>query len=139
MTKATESQGETVLVCGGRNWSRRQATFEALDILHAEKGFSRVIHGAARGADSLAGAWAKSRGVPVTEYPANWYPPETRGKLDRGAGFKRNFQMLHEGMPSLVIAFPGGAGTRHMIAAAKHAEVTVVDLARLDEWLSKHR
>lgn len=76
-----------------------------------------VIHGAARGADSLAGLWAKQRGVPEWAFPAQW---DIFGKA---AGPMRNKQMLDEGKPTHVLAFPGGSGTRHMVSIALSAGI----------------
>ena len=135
--------GIRVLICGGRNWNHRQMTFRKLDALHRIYNFATVIHGAASGADSLGGAWAKARGIPVNEYPANWRPrrPDgTRdpsfGSYDRAAGFKRNQQMIDEGHPDLVIAFPGTNGTADMIKRSQKAAITVVNLHNIvDSWL----
>jgi len=108
-----------VLVCGGRDYADASALDEALDAIHREKNITRLIHGAARGADSLAAAWARSRGIPALAFPADW---ATRGKA---AGFRRNEAMLREGRPELVVAFPGGKGTAHMVSLAKAAGVPV--------------
>jgi hypothetical protein len=97
-----------VLVCGGRDFADRDWLFRVLD----ELGPSEVIHGAARGADRLAGEWARARGVACREYPADW-----KGQ-GRGAGFRRN--------PDLVVAFPGGRSTADMVAKAGKAEVKVM-------------
>lgn len=72
-----------------------------------------IISGACRGADRLAVMWAKSVGVPVEEYPANW------GRYGKAAGPIRNLQMLKDGKPDLVVAFSGGHGTLHMMNAEK--------------------
>ena len=109
------------LVCGGRDFNNAKMLYEALDKME----LSQIIHGAAKGADSLAGQYAKSRSIACQTYPANWKPQGPTGPLDRGAGFKRNQKMLDQGQPDLVIAFPGGNGTRNMakIAAAQGFKV----------------
>ncbi len=53
-----------VLVCGGRQFEDRDTLNAALDKLHLARGFTLLIAGGARGADSLAEAWAKAAGVP---------------------------------------------------------------------------
>jgi hypothetical protein len=112
-----------VLVCGGREFADKGRVFTVLDYYReASEGFTVVIHGAARGADSLAGEWAAARGISVEEYPANW---ERDG---RAAGPIRNAQMLREGKPTVVVAFPGGRGTADMIAQAKRAGVPVLEI-----------
>ena len=70
--------------------------------------------------NSLAAAWAAGRGIPVEVCKADWQG------LGRAAGPIRNQQMLDEGQPDLVIAFPGGIGTANMTALAAKASVKVI-------------
>lgn len=114
-----------VLVCGGRDYTQRDCVFRVLDALALVESVEEVIHGAARGADSLAGKWAQARGVKETPVPANWYPQP--GKLDRGAGFKRNRAMLKL-RPDLVVAFPGGNGTADMVQTSRDAGIRVMEV-----------
>jgi hypothetical protein len=108
------------LVCGGREFKDRALLFEFLDdMVHAFGKPTRVIHGAARGADTFAGEWAKERGVPVKEVPANW---NAHGK---SAGYIRNEEMLamlRKG--DVVIGFPKGTspGTHMMIRLARDSK-----------------
>jgi hypothetical protein len=78
-----------------------------------------IIHGAAKGADTLAGRWAKEFNIPVLVFPADWK------KYGRRAGPIRNAQMLSEGKPNLVVAFPGGRGTANMVGLSQKAGVPV--------------
>lgn len=80
-----------------------------------------IIHGGARGADTLAGEAAKWFGWDCEVYPADW---KTHGKA---AGPIRNKQMLDEGKPDLVLAFlaPNSRGTANMIKQAKDRNVPV--------------
>jgi hypothetical protein len=112
-----------VLVCGGRDYADVRALNEALDAIHREKNITRLIHGAARGADLLAAAWAHSRGIPAIDFPADW------NKDGRAAGFVRNAGMLRDGRPELVVAFPGGKGTAHMVKLSRAAGVAVLEPA----------
>src|SRR5438132_11768271 len=97
-----------ILVCGGREYADGHALNAALDAINADRPVTQLIHGAARGADSLAAAWARSRGIPTLPFPADW---KNDGKA---AGFVRNAKMVRDGRPDLVVAFPGGKGTAHM-------------------------
>ena len=81
-----------------------------------------MIHGAARGADTLAGRWAQDRNIPVREFPAEW---RVNGRYNNHAGLDRNARMLRHGKPDLVAAFPGGTGTAHMVSIAARADVPV--------------
>lgn len=113
-----------VIVCGGRDYRGRAFLFSYLDGLHALLPFTLLRHGDARGADTLASQWARSRGVAEDPHPALWYPRP--GKLDRGAGFKRNAEMAALGA-DVCIAFPGGNGTADMCSRAAASGILVIE------------
>lgn len=83
-----------------------------------------IIAGEAKGADFLARVWAKWLQVDYIGFPAEW---DTHGKR---AGPIRNKQMLTEGKPDLVIAFPGRRGTADMVSQSKKAGVEVIEVDR---------
>lgn len=107
-----------VLVCGGRDFNDWEMLCEELTDLWSHE-VEAIIHGGARGADSLAGEYARAVGVDEIVFRADW---ERHG---RSAGPIRNRQMLVEGKPDLVVAFPGGRGTANMIEQAMAAGVEV--------------
>lgn len=107
------------LVCGGRDFDDKRGLEDALDRLHAKVNVTKIISGAANGADRMATNWAWTRGIAWQEFPADW---DNHGKA---AGPIRNQQMLDEGKPDGVVAFPGGKGTADMIKRAYAAGVTV--------------
>lgn len=111
-----------VLVCGGREYKDRNFLFAVLDSFHMARPITAIIHGNARGADSLAGQWAHYQNppVPVEVYPADW---STHGKA---AGSIRNQFMLDNGKPVCIIAFPGGSGTADMVRRSRKANLTTV-------------
>lgn len=111
-----------VLVCGGRHFHNRAFAESYLDKLHAIYKFDCVIHGAARGGDTLAAQWASTHAIPVEAFPADW------DKLGRAAGVLRNKQMIAQGQPDMVVALPGGRGTHHMRLQASQAGLLVIDL-----------
>jgi hypothetical protein len=114
-----------VLVCGGRHYADRVRVFAVLDAAHAMHGFTLLVHGAATGADTLADAWAKARGVPRKPYPvtrAEWK------RLGLRAGPIRNAAMLAKEKPQLGIAFPGGSGTADMVEKLEAAGVEVINV-----------
>lgn len=113
-----------VIVCGGREFHDQNAVDAALDELWLEATSLVVIHGGAQGADACANAWvyakrAKGFLVGLMRFPAAWR------KHGRSAGPIRNREMLVQGRPTLVLAFPGGAGTANMVALAEEHGVTV--------------
>ena len=115
-----------VLITGGRSFEKRSLLTEALDRLHQERGITTLIHGAAKGADRLAGEWAESRGIEVIANPAEWR------RYGRAAGPIRNKQMLAEHKPDVVVAFPGSTGTANMVSIAEKAGVEVVRINATD-------
>ncbi len=99
-----------ILVCGGRDFSDWDLLASTLDRL----GPSSIVHGAARGADTLAGVYAQKKKLPCQAFPADWK------KYGKSAGFRRNEDMLKRSNPDLVLAFPGGNGTTHMVRTARN-------------------
>lgn len=138
-----------VLVCGGRKfgdlktvkrgtplWHERVAEYRAvhraLDALFPAADDMEtwlpppdtvIISGAASGADTAAVDWAVVNWVSFLEFPADWK------KLGYAAGPIRNQQMIDEGRPDLVLAFPGGTGTADMVRRARAAGIEVREIA----------
>jgi len=116
---------KTVLICGDRHWSDREAVRSWLSKLQ-DWGYDTVIEGEARGADIIAREEAENVGMTVHRFPADW------SKYDRSAGAIRNRQMLDEN-PQLVLAFhrnlAASKGTADTVREAKkrNIEVIVVD------------
>lgn len=106
-----------VLICGSRHWKDKDLLYRLLDHVHYYDTDMLIIHGNARGADTLAGAWAVSHAVPCEVYPAQW---ETYGKA---AGPIRNREMLDKANPDVIYAFHDeigkSKGTLNMIKQAK--------------------
>lgn len=113
-----------LLVCGSRDFFDEQFLCETLDFFASKNSVDVVIHGAAPGADSLAGEWAEALGIHVEKFPADW------NKYGRAAGPIRNKQMLREGKPDAVIAFiskplESSRGTANMVKISKEAGIQV--------------
>lgn len=113
-----------VLVCGGRDFADVHLFKAAMDALHARTPITLIIQGGAQGADKMGGYWATKNAVPCRVFEADW------DKHGKGAGHIRNQQMLDEGHPDLVVAFPGGRGTANMIERARKAGVAVNEINR---------
>lgn len=112
-----------VLVCGGRDFNDPLTLGSWLGGIHKDHGITLIIEGGARGADTLARQFGQFAGIPVQTFPADWQ------KHGKGAGPIRNAQMLREGRPDLVVAFPGGRGTANMIEQARKAGIRVIEAA----------
>lgn len=124
-----------VLVCGGRDYQNWRHVRVVLDLLCEEKGWCsekdeygnflpqvHIIAGGAKGADTFAADWAVVNWCGFTEFKADW---KAHGKA---AGAIRNQQMLDEGSPDIVVAFPGGRGTADMVRRAKANGLEVLEI-----------
>jgi len=115
--------GERVLICGDRNWRNYQLIIDTLSQVQQEKGVEVVIEGEAQGADVMGRSAAERLGIPVQPYIADWR------KYGLRAGPVRNLNMLHEGKPTLILAFhnflEGSKGTKNMVKIAMAAGVPV--------------
>lgn len=106
-----------IIVCGGRYYEEWKTVSRALK----EAAPTVLIQGGASGADKLAMKWAEINGIPVVTYPASW-------RVGKKGGPMRNAFMLQDSRADLVIAFPGGRGTRDMVGRAKAAGVPVREI-----------
>jgi hypothetical protein len=97
-----------LLIAGSRDWQDETPIRHALERTRP----TVFIHGAARGADSIAARLAYAMGIEVRSFPADW-------SVGRAAGVVRNQRMLDEGQPDWVIGFADdllvSRGTRDMI------------------------
>lgn len=128
MLIAVPKNYQTWLICGGRGFTDATMFDAAMgDLLQLKGCPERIIHGAARGADSMAAEWGARMALDVVAVPADW---ERHGKA---AGPIRNAAMLQYD-PHLVIAFPGGRGTADMV---KQARAMGIDVAEIQAALSE--
>lgn len=114
-----------VLVCGSRHWTDK---FSILDALADLPEGTIVVHGAADGADAMAGLAASRLGFKERPYPAKW------GEYGKAAGHIRNSLMLEkehtESEPiDLVLAFTpdlaSSKGTLNMVTKAQAKGIPV--------------
>lgn len=120
--------GLRVLVCGGRNYSDEATVDSALDFIHKKwDDIDVLIDGGATGADTLCRDWAYRNEVETRTFMADWK------KHGKAAGPIRNQQMLDEGKPHMLVAFPGGRGTADMVSRAKKAGVTILEIQEKEQ------
>lgn len=111
-----------VLVCGGRRYKDALTLGSWLGGIQRDHGITEIIEGGASGADFLARKYAIFQKIPFRTFPADW------NRHGNAAGPIRNRQMLVEGKPDIVVAFPGGNGTANMIEQARAAGVRVLEV-----------
>ena len=110
-----------VLICGGRDFDDQHVVDLVLDWLHKSKPFDQVIEGEAAGADTCARVWAEKNGVAVDPHPADW------DKYGKAAAPMRNREMI-DLIPDLVVAFPGGQGTRNVVSLAHGGNIPCITM-----------
>jgi hypothetical protein len=125
-----------ILVTGSRRWTDedrirellaaidRQEVPKVLDALDVSKTPAHtLVHGGARGADTIAGEIAKDLGWTVEVHPADW------AKFKKSAGAIRNQEMVSLGA-DLCLAFimvrGESVGTKHCAKLARMAGIPVV-------------
>ncbi len=119
-----------ILCTGDRNWSNRALVYRVLATLTHS---STVIHGGARGLDTIAAQCALELNLlidlpPTRKYPLGGYPAEW-DKYHKAAGPIRNTRMLFEGKPDEVWAWhndlKNSRGTRNMVEQSQKAGLPV--------------
>lgn len=122
--KLTETS-KIIIVCGGRNFKNKNRLFKELDLIKKELGGVFIIHGGAKGADSLAEEWCLLNNVPFERFEADW-------SVGKHAGILRNRLMLNIFLSfskenrGYIVAFPGGRGTNNMVSITINAGEKVV-------------
>lgn len=104
-----------ILICGSRDWTEKSLIYHAISEA-LKHGAIEIIHGGARGADSIAGQIAETLKIPVRVFPAQW------DKYGKAAGFRRNIEMLNQlDQDDMVLAFQlnGSRGTQLTINEAR--------------------
>lgn len=102
-----------VLVTGSRKWTDYEFVLKRLARIHNSAGPCELVHGGARGLDTIAGRVASLMGWRVVQMDARW------DEEGIAAGKNRNVRMLDRPTPpDVVIAFAtptiaASRGTRH--------------------------
>lgn len=106
-----------LVVAGSRFSTLSEEDMAKLDAIHAEHGVTELVSGGAKGVDKAGEEWAQRMGIPVRVFRADWR------RYRRGAGPVRNREMA--AYADALAAFPGGSGTRNMLAEAIRAKLLV--------------
>lgn len=114
-----EMQFGIILVTGDRQWRHRGLIRREL-MRHMP---SKILHGGARGADTIAGQVASALGIAVVEFRAQW------NVFGRKAGPMRNRAML-AAKPDMVLAFHDdparSRGTKDCVVEARRQGIPVM-------------
>lgn len=116
--------GRRIGVTGGR---------DNYDYIHIHRVLKEVlkpgdtlVHGGARGVDSVAAQTATYLGNAIETHQANW------GKHGKSAGGIRNQEMVDTGL-DIVVQFRGGAVTSDMVKRCKVAGIMVIHADTMGE------
>lgn len=123
MIEAIPINDQTWLVCGGRRFADQDMFDGAMSDLVRIRGMPRVvIHGGAKGADMMGAIWAVKHAITCVAFSPDW------NKHGKAAGPIRNQEMIDDGKPKMVIAFPGGRGTSDMVDRARKSGIDVAEI-----------
>lgn len=110
-----------ILICGDRNWSDENTITETLFPFIMD--YPTIIHGGARGADTMGETVAERFSLRTTNFRAQW------SRYGNSAGIIRNREMI-KAKPDLVLAFhndiENSKGTKDMIKIAREAGIEVI-------------
>ncbi|KKN72637.1 hypothetical protein LCGC14_0408790 [marine sediment metagenome] len=110
------------LICGDRNWTDKETIRQYLSELKAA-GYTEIIEGGARGADTIAKEEALKLHLSTNHFPAQW------DKYGRSAGYIRNRVMLDQ-KPDIVVGFhkdiANSKGTADCLKEAKRRGIITV-------------
>jgi len=105
------------IIAGCRDFEDYDELLSAIGGLDWE--ISVVVSGHARGVDKMGERWAKTNGVELKLFPAQW------DRYGKSAGFKRNMDMAGSADAILALWDGKSKGTGHMIDIARRHRLTV--------------
>lgn len=110
-----------IIICGDRNWTDIRLINEFLDHLYPWD--DTILHGMAKGADTIADNLGHEKHFTVKRFPAQWW------KIGHAAGPIRNKKMIDQ-RPDLVVAFHSclekSKGTKSMVNLAVANDIPVI-------------
>jgi len=108
-----------IAVTGGRDLKNWQQICDELDV-QISYGDQMIVGDCPTGLDLIASVWFYAKyGMVPGVFKADW------DKHGKAAGPMRNRDMMTDGEPDLLVAFPGGRGTASAVREAKKAGVEV--------------
>lgn len=63
---------ERMMITGSRKITDEDYIFECLNSIYKRRKFNLLIHGGARGVDTIAEKWAKKKGIPILKFTPDW-------------------------------------------------------------------
>lgn len=81
---------ERMMITGSRKITDRDYIFKCLKSIYKRRKFDFLIHGGAKGVDSIAEEWAGKKGIPVLKFLPDW------SSIGISAAVKRNTTMADQ-------------------------------------------
>ena len=120
-TNAHLPTGTLIAFAGGKDYNDIDAIHRILDMAHAKHADMILVHGGAKGAETIAAAWADSKGVNQIVSQPDWK------RHAKAAPFRRNDEMLKL-LPIGLIATPGSGITDNLVDKAREMGIPVHQL-----------
>ena len=122
------SDAQRLLITGSRDWTDKRTVTREMYRWWEEAGLPvdvTVVHGGARGADTIAAEVAREVGFKVEEHAADW------DRWGKRAGYIRNAEMVNT-RPDACLAFilNGSKGATMCAALASNAQIPTRVVAR---------
>lgn len=115
-----------VVVTGGRDFKDQEFIFKTLNQIHLQTPITLMTSGMAKGVDEICFKWAMKNEINCICVPAKW------SRDGRAAGPIRNKEMADMLNHDLVVAFPGGKGTAHMVKYCKTLKLNVQEYKKIE-------
>ena len=115
------------IIAGGRDFVPSEGCLDRTISMVKQLQVTEIVSGGARGADRFGEQVAEAMKLPVQRFIPEW------DRLGKSAGYIRNEAMADYALESskpLLIAFPGGKGTGHMIDIARRKNIMFILLDR---------
>lgn len=108
-----------VIIAGGRCFNDYEMLFEFCEKVLSNQNQIEIVSGVANGADKLGEKYAKEKGYPLKQFPADWE------KFGKSAGYKRNLEMAEYADALIAFWDKKSKGTKHMIDLAKKNKLKI--------------
>jgi len=102
-----------IIIAGGRTFNDYELLCQNCDKAFSLQTEIEIVSGTANGADKLGEKYAKEKGYPIKQFPADW------DKFGKSAGYKRNEEMAKYADALIAFWDNKSKGTKHMIELAK--------------------
>lgn len=120
-----------MVIAGSRGFCDIMSGWSFIDSVHAHFPITEVVCGMAKGVDTHGMYWAKDKGIPWKEFPADW------DRYGKAAGPIRNKQMAEYADAAIVIHL-NTKGSRNMISQMEKLKKPVYEWSVYERKMWRH-